>query len=170
MHYPHTVSCSCLFFFFCHTSAVKLIPRPGLTLSPPQWLCTQQSEVWLQLTSLHPPASLQVCPLPHMLLPGPKCWLCFYGLAVGKWKVWTLPMHRVCLLLIRYQALNSEKHMLFCPSPLIIFGKCPPRVLATLWQFSQSKDRGRALEQGNIYLEGQLKAVHSENFVLLWPS
>lgn len=35
-----------------------------------------------------------------------------------------------------------EKHMLFCPSPLIIFRICPPRALATLWQLSQSKARG----------------------------
>lgn len=78
-------------------------------------------------------------------------------------------MHGGCLFLIPYQALSSEKHMLFCLSPIIIFRKCPPRALATLWQLSQSKDRGWVLEQGNIYLEGQLKASHSESFGFLLP-
>lgn len=177
MHYSQTVSCSVVFFFPYISCKPDPKTRPYWnmnSLSPSQWLWTQQSKVWLQLhqllVSLRSPASLQVCPLPHMLLPGPKCWLCFYGLAVGKWKVWTPPMCGVSLFLIPYQALNSEKHTLFCHSPFIIFRKRPPRALATLWQLSQSKDRDRTLEQGNIYLEGQLKTAHSENFGFLWPT
>jgi len=42
-----------------------------------------------------------------------------------------------------------------------------------LWPHSgnfPSPRTGRALEQGNICLEGQLKASHCENFGFLWPS
>lgn len=173
MHYPQTVSCSGYFFlpYIGCKPDPKTRPYSNTSfLSPPQWLWTQQSKVWLQLTSLHPRASLQICLLPHVLLPELKCWLYFYSLAVGKWKVWILPMHGLCLFLIPYQAPNSGKHMLFCSSPIITFRKRSPRALATLWQFSQSKDRGRALDQGNIYLEGQLKVSHSENFGFLWSS
>lgn len=49
--------------------------------------------------------------------------------------------------------------MMFCPSSLIILRKCPPRALTTLWQLSQSKDRGWALQQGNIYWKDSLKQL-----------
>lgn len=49
--------------------------------------------------------------------------------------------------------------MMFCPSSLIILRKCPPRALSTLWQLSQSKDRGWALQQGNIYWKDSLKQL-----------
>lgn len=63
------------------------------------------------------------------------------------------------LFLTPYWAPNSEKHMMFCPCSPIILRKCPPRALTTLWQFSQSKDRGWVLQQSNIYWKDSLKQL-----------
>lgn len=104
--------CLMPFFFVIHQ-----LWTPSWDLALLTSHCHELSRAWFGFSWA---ASIlqQACPI--ALLPGLKCWLCFYGLAIGKWKVGTLPMHRACLLLIPYQAPNSEEHTFFCPSTLTI--------------------------------------------------